>query len=67
MAFDDMTQKQFEEAVELNGMSFIGFMGYVKVAEGYSVSHLSAGRTRRAKLTYLLKVREEILSIPNEA
>ena len=56
----DMTNKQFLAACQRRGFRFQGFMGYVTVARGVSVSILNAGPNRRAQLAYLIQNAERI-------
>jgi|GEM_PF-6010787 hypothetical protein len=57
----DMTERQFEAAMERHGMSWLEMMGYVRVTKSTSVSVLNVGTnaSRRSQLAYLLKQQEQ--------
>lgn len=56
MANKDFSDAQFHAALKRNGMTIVGFMGYVNIGGGRSVSMLNAGTTRyRTILAYLLE------------
>jgi hypothetical protein len=66
MATRDISQAQFMAAIKSHGMSFEGFMGYVRIPHpsgngATNVSHLNAGSNRRAKLAYLLAAKDRYL------
>lgn len=60
-AMKDMTERQFEAAMERHGMSWLEMMGYVRVTKSTSVSVLNVGTnaSRRSQLAYLLKQQEQ--------
>lgn len=52
----DLTAKQFVDALKRHGMRQVGFMGYVDVGNGLSVSILNANSKRlRVILAFLLR------------
>ena len=57
----DMTYKQFMEALKRHNMKWVGFMGYVEIGFGCSVSILNAPKNNRARLAYLLKEQERAI------
>jgi len=55
----DLTDKQFRESVERNGMKFAPF-GYVEIDGGkLAVNRMNGGWTRRQQLAYLLRERDK--------
>ena len=55
----DMTYTQFMDALKRHNMKWVGFMGYVEIGFGRSVSILNAPKNNRARLAYLLREQEE--------
>lgn len=60
----DMTQKQFDAALEKRGMKKLPFMGYVDIGGGRHVSVLNAGigSRRRDQLAYLIQHQNKMLA-----
>jgi hypothetical protein len=56
----DMTQKQFDDALQRRGMEKTGFMGYVKLGGGLEVSMYNCGSNRRRdRLAWLIARQKE--------
>lgn len=65
MSARDLTKQQFLNALERNGFSKPGFLGYVEcrlpTGGTLSICRHNAGRNLRDQLAYLLRMREKTI------